>query len=227
MKNSALPVLRPLIAAAFALICVAPPLRSQDSGAPAAPPPSSATVTKTPNGAPEIDIDFSGGTIADLTAVLQKSDAVFNLIALPECLQLTVPAFSLRNTDPETFGVVLNELLAPQRLNVFLTHVSSTRAVLVLRKTTVGGLTITRTFQISDYLKSQSIDDIVAAIHMAWEFDPQHDPRAIRLKFHPPTGLLLVSGPSDAIDVVGNVLGNLKHTFPEQTKPVLPPPPSQ
>ena len=60
-----------------------------------------------------------------------------------------------------------------------------------------------------------------------WELDPAHDPKALNLKFHPGTSILLVSGSTDAIMVTQSVIGQLKRNpevlpKPEQKSPPAP-----
>jgi ribosome recycling factor len=73
-------------------------------------------------------------------------------------------------------------------------------------------------FQLAPYLRDQSIDDIVEAIRASWELNPRNDPNALRLKFHPPTSILLASGPRDALNMAGKIISQLKISHPDAQK---------
>jgi hypothetical protein len=64
-------------------------------------------------------------------------------------------------------------------------------------------------FQLSAYLKEQSIEDIMDAIQVAWQTEPTHSATAIRLKFHAGTKQLFVYASQDALAVTRTVIAQL------------------
>lgn len=64
-------------------------------------------------------------------------------------------------------------------------------------------------FQLSPYLKDQTIDDITDAIHTAWQIEPSHSAAAIRLKFHAGTKQLFVYASKEALEVTRSVISRL------------------
>jgi hypothetical protein len=180
--------------------------------------------------APPINFDFSGGTVGDLIGALHKNNTDFNLIAEPPYLKLTVPSFSIRNTDAFAFGSALERLLRTQ--NVLLMQnggPSGTPIWVILPQPSAQPSktpeNVIQSFQLGPYLERYQVDDIVSAIRTAWTLDPANSPDALQLKFHPATRLLLVAGPGKAISVAFGVLGALetKHESKPAPAPALPP----
>ena len=187
---------------------------------------------------PLISVDFPGGPASALIAAITKSerDNSFNVIGEKADLAIELPAFSVRNADPAALATALNGILQPRgyilspsgRVN------PGQSPVFTLRKmnpyeSDQRQLAQMQSFQLAGYLEHQSVDDIIGAIRTAWELDPARSPATLRLKFHPPTGILLVSAPQDGIRVVQAVLKELRRTDPEQMQkspqPVSPPAP--
>ncbi len=64
-------------------------------------------------------------------------------------------------------------------------------------------------FQLSPYLRDQSVEDIMDAIQVAWQTEPSHSPAAFRLKFHVGTKQLFVYASKDALEVIRSVITHL------------------
>lgn len=196
----------PLLAAIAAFGLVALPARAAlDNPLPR----SSATLT---TGTPPavVTLDFPGGTLAQLIALLGNSGSSFNLIGEPGELVAALPPLSVRNASTFAFAQALDTLLQADGLtlggdwssNVF------TVAKRPADEKSAGGA-LTQSCLISQELKVQSIDAIVDAIRTAWALDPAHDPKALRLKFHPATQLLLISGPPEGVRIALDVVRHL------------------
>jgi hypothetical protein len=167
-----------------------------------------------------ITIDFPGGPASALVAKLEMfRENSFNVIGEKADLAVELPPFSVRNADPNALAYALNGILQP-RGYVLAPSVRTAVAqanVFTLRKQSPyeidhraqGDL---QSFQLAPYLTNQSVDDIIGAIRTAWELDPARAPTALRLKFHPPTGILLVSAPRDGIAIVMTVLKELRRS---------------
>jgi hypothetical protein len=170
-----------------------------------------------PAPATTFSIDFPGGTIRHFLNAVSKIDGVSVNIIADEADDLTtpLPAFSLRNTNAQTVLQVLMRLLEARGFS--LTPVgmeaNSVSAVLARKKPSPpqrSSPSQFESFQLAPYLADQSIDDIVGAIHAAWELDPQHDANALKLKFHPATSILLVSGPGEGLSTAAKIISQLK-----------------
>jgi hypothetical protein len=178
--------------------------------------------------APLFSIDFPGGSVSSLLTLIGKSggDGALNIVGEKADLALDLPALSVRNADPAAFAAALDGILRPRGYTLESTRRPSApnqASVYVLRKLAMyesnnGRASLFQAFQLAPYTESQSVDDIVSAIRTAWELDSAHVPDAMRLKFHPPTGILLVSCPPDGLNIVGRVLNELRHTAPPPPK---------
>jgi hypothetical protein len=167
-----------------------------------------------------LSFDFRGGSIKQFLALLAKVNVVsLNVITSnPADLEVELPPLSLRNASTNTIIGVLGNLLDPRGYN--LRYIDDSRegnaAVCVLTKRpgavveTQVRPTVFESFPVGQYLSEQSIDDIVGAIRAGWELDPAHDKDALKLKFHQPTSILLVSGPPEATFISGKIISQLK-----------------
>lgn len=176
-----------------------------------------------------ITIRSAGGPLrAFLDAAADLKGVSFTLINAgePADLETPLPPFELKNA---TWGTVIGVLETFLNLRgLALRHVGGDHpdpsvaksVVCMLRpvapKESSAGKPDFDSFQLGDYLwDQQNLDSVVEAIRAGWELDPAHDPAALRLKFHPPTRILLVSGPAPAATVARQVISNLNK------KPVL------
>ena len=66
-------------------------------------------------------------------------------------------------------------------------------------------------YQLAEFIYAdQTLEVIFDAIYTAWSIDPKHDPASLRLKFHPGTKLLFVSGPAPATTITRQVVAGLR-----------------
>jgi hypothetical protein len=175
----------------------------------------------------QITVDFPGGPAFALMAAINKAGGSFNVIGDRSDLAIELPALSVRNADAASFASALAAIL-PSGYTLAPNGQPGPGQVYTLRKQTpmetanaafaLSRYAAFQSFQLATYLETQTVDDIVSAIHTAWELDPSHKPDALRLKFHPPTGILLVSCPQDGIMVVQSVLQQLRRN-PEPKSP--------
>jgi len=191
-----------------------------------------------PTAAPSnITLNFSGGTLAQLVAAVAKTPGgPLNLIGDQADLAVAIPAFSLNNANQQVLAFALNRFLETRGMTIMSSGISmqgSTDVYIVRRNPNVhstGPRDAFESIQLAPFLEHQKIDDIVGAVRAAWELDPAHDASALRLKYHPATTLLLVSGPQEAINVAQKVVtGTLKRTSerdPKMFTPTKAPPPA-
>lgn len=190
----------------------------------------------TPPDAPEseqrlITVDFPGGPISALLAATEKSSpSGFNVISEKADLAIELPPFSVRNAEPVELANALTGILQPRGYTLTSSYrpTSGRAPVFTLRK--LGPyegradprlLPQFQSFQLGPYLEHQTVDDIVSAVHTAWELNAAQSPDTLRVKFHPPTGILLVSGPQQGIYVVENILRQLRRN-PDPTPKLVP-----
>ncbi len=144
------------------------------------------------------------------------------MIGDPADMATSLPAFSLQNASPDLFARSLGQFLESRGLHLIPSgySVPGTKDVYVVQRFSsksprqMSGDAF-EPIQLAPYLAEQNIDDIIGAIRAAWELDPGHDAAALRLKFHPPTSILLVSGPGEATNLALKVVGSLKRRTPE------------
>lgn len=177
-----------------------------------------------------INVTFPGGPFSALvaaTASAEKNGSTFNVIGEKADLSIDLPPFAIRNADANSLAVALDGLLQPRGYTLRQTGrpVPGQAPVFTLRqlssvetayeKSQIAQRTGQfQSFQLGSYLGEQSVDDIVGAIRTAWELDPSHNSASLRLKFHPPTGILLVSGPPEGVVVVQAILRELRRPSP-------------
>ena len=190
--------------------------------------PKNTPATSSPESAQRtFSLDFPGGSLRAFLAAMAKIEGVsLSVIAAGEQsdLETQLPPFSLKNTTVMTTVQVLSRLLQPRGLDLSpMSSDPSVVAVLSRRDAPKPGAirpppTMFDSFPLGTYLAEQTIDDIVGAIRAGWELDPSHDKEALRLKFHPGTSILLVSGPPEAIQIAGKVISQLKGAYDKDSK---------
>jgi hypothetical protein len=173
-----------------------------------------------------LTIRSGGGPLsAFLAAASNDFERTFNLINAGDRadLETELPPFVLRNVTWETVISVLDNFLQSRGLNLRFVggdspNPSLAKSVVCVLRHTDNALDAKRwsqpvfeSFQLDEYIGAQqSIEVIVDAIRTAWELDPAHDTKALRLKFHPATKILLVSGPTPATGIAKQVVAGLR-----------------
>jgi hypothetical protein len=189
-----------------------------------------ATAERSPGDGPGLSFKFPGGTLGDLAALLMteavSQPGAINLIVRDDARALPLPPFELRDVDAPAFvraiQLVLGSIpgffleLAEQGSDLDSTgKPSGSSAPWVF----VAGVHPTNrqesTFKAFPVLQllvphgPYTIDTVVSAIREAWELDPRQKATEPRIKFHEPSGVLLVVGTQSAIDAAACVMGQL------------------
>jgi hypothetical protein len=168
-----------------------------------------------------LSLDFPGGPLSGLLTLLAQVKVVsFNVINASDVDDLAVELspFTLRNAPVKTVFEVLRNMLVPRGLELTpsMDGGNPNAIVAVLARHGSGAKRVAPpafdSFALGQHLATHSIDDILSAIRLGWELDPAHDRDALRLKFHPATSILLVSGPPDAIMVASKIISQIKPT---------------
>lgn len=171
-----------------------------------------------------LTIESSGGTLREfLAATSSGAEVSFTLVNAgdPADLETPLPAFNLRNVSWATVAEVLANFVATRGLQLKHTDLGNQDGaksiICVLRRDRASAESDRpaksefTALQLGEVIYSaQRIETIVDLIRTAWEFDPAHDAAALRLKYHPDTKILLVSGPAPAATVAERVVASLR-----------------
>lgn len=176
---------------------------------------------------PLITVHSKGGPLSGFLAAASSLKGIsFTLInaADPTALEAPIAPFELTNANWGTVINVLSTFLMSRSLELRVVGgdnpnpAEAQTVVCVLNPTDASraaGHRATQSefesLQLGEHLDAtQTIEVVVDAIRTAWELDPARDPAALRLRFHPATKLLLVSGPAPASLIVRQVIGGLQ-----------------
>ena len=174
-----------------------------------------------------LNIESLGGSLGEFANIVSSSDQMSVTIinaGEPSDLETTIPPFSLRNANLGTVVNVLATFLHARGLELKTVggdnpHPPDAKHIVcMLRRLEASpeqkeraAATDFESIQLDEHIHgAQTIEAIVDAIRTAWELDPARDPAALRLKFHPPTKILLVSGPSPTSQIVRQVVSGLR-----------------
>ncbi|MEO6246427.1 MAG: hypothetical protein ABIQ12_13415 [Opitutaceae bacterium] len=175
-----------------------------------------------------LTIRSGGGPLSAFLAAASKDhERTINLINAGDAadLETPLPPFVLRNVTWGTVLSVLDNFLQPRGLNLRFVggdhpdpnHAKSVVCVLRHAENSPDAnrppQPVFESFQLGEFITAeQTVDAIVDAIRTAWELDPAHDAAALRVKFHPATKLLLVSGPGPAAGIAKQVVARLRNS---------------
>ena len=175
---------------------------------------------------PRFDLDFPGGTPADLVAAIDKaSGQTLNVIIPAEYAQIPLPSLRLKNVNVprlfKAFGEAThksvwegNVLVRNSVLN-FVTKDErvSPSSIWTFRIEGMGLIaTATRFYSLAPYLRADiTVDDITTAIRTGWELRGVKAPPT--LKFHQETQLLIAVGQPEELATIVDVLDVLTKTI--------------
>ncbi len=180
---------------------------------------ASASKSKTPL----LNFDFPGGTIAQLVALMNSTDnGTINIIGEKNDLETPLPSFSFHNAELRALTDAVGTLLMQQ--DIYLTQTGTNTFTLHKRRASAPSAKtppspVSQAYQLAPYLVSLTPEVITDALREAWAFDPTHDPKLIRFKYHPATKLLFVYGPPEAIAMANQVIPQLSPTATVQQTP--------
>lgn len=210
--------------------------------------------------APEVtftkfDLDFPGGTPAELVAAIEKATGKpLNAIIPTEHANVNLPTLKMRNVAaPTLFDALIATTLrtVPYDTRRYSprggSHVQNYRESYGFRSQ-AGGLNLgdetvwyfhyekhtpppkfseCRYYQLDSYLESYSIDDITTAIQTGWRMlDEKDEPE---LSFHKETSLLIAVGSPGDLELIDTVLLQLSQALPRPAPmaPAAPAPESE
>lgn len=181
-----------------------------------------------------LTIHSEGGTLRELLAAFSVGrEPTLTVINGGESsdLDIPVPAFDLRNAHWLTVIEVISNFVATRGLLLKTAGSdndnpnASASITCVMRRAggadgRQAGEPAFEAFQLTDYIvRDKTVDDdmvqtITEAIRAGWAIVPGADQSALRLKYHPETRLLLVSGPAPAVQVAKQVIAGLPKKKP-------------
>lgn len=163
-----------------------------------------ALIYAAPTGCPILKVDFPGGTVSELVEALNATNrGRLNLIVAPAAVDLPVPKLKLRGASTHGLTLARNAVLPAG------SHVQFAAG----HQTTFGGdpvMTIsappaspskleyrisTQTFSIATIVNKIPAEDVADAVMTAWSLDDLHRPEDMKLKLHPATKILTMTGP--------------------------------
>lgn len=177
-----------------------------------------------------LTLDFPGGTLADLLALMDKTGGAptINVIGDKAALSTQVQGFTVQNADRDGVLRAIGQLLRGK--GVTLEQVD--RGMFIVRSDGqpkeprwARGRTgaIFDSFPLAGIVdEQQSVDSIVDAIRAAWTLNPAHDVNALQIKYHPATKLLLISGPPEAVEITRQIVRSLHESRPNRKEPPAP-----
>ena len=213
----------------LAALLAATPLAALRADPGASAPAAASAPSKSPS---TITLDFPGGTLGELIAMIQKTggEPALNVIGEKAALATQVQAFTVQNADRDTILGAVGQLLRgtgvrvePVGRGVFIVSldrnspplIGAERALLDSlggrdRRPTRPPEAMFDSFPLNGLVdEQQSVDTIVDVIRSAWTLNPAHDANALAIKYHTATKLLLVSGPPEAIEMTREVIRSL------------------
>jgi hypothetical protein len=153
-----------------------------------------------------ITIDFPGGPLSKLVAMLASKEGPTLTIIQSEGLDPMLPAFSVRDVRIDSVIGALGRVLEPQGLGLSPTGPN----LAVLTKFTHIQAPAFASLQIGSKLGDQSIEEFIGAIQAACLFaHPDQKASTLRFKYHPGTRLLFVAGTRQEVEVAYQVFGSL------------------
>jgi hypothetical protein len=158
--------------------------------------------------APEtFTVEFSGGSLAQLLAQLNNAQHwAVDIVGSKEDLDAaTLPPFSVHNIQRGQFMGLLANILS--RRGFEFDPSSPDVAVLNKREGNVARNFFSK--DLSPFLDTKSVDDIVDAIRTACSMNPSPKGQELKIKFHPQTKLLLISGNDQDVNIAIRVLISL------------------
>jgi hypothetical protein len=200
-----------------------------------AQPPSIDPLTGLPIGKPDtgprFEIVFMGGTPQELISEIQKRTVQRpNVVIHPDCANISIPPFRLRDVSTSQIFNTLNTLSEPNyEMGVWRQVPMNETEVWILSKNnqTFGnpygmpGMPrqappapdrTCRVFNLGPYLDTFTVEDITTAIQGAWEL-MKNDNAAQSIKYHKDTKLLIVVGDKEQISLVNEVLQQLRSSI--------------
>jgi hypothetical protein len=188
----------------------------------------SAATPTSPDAEPVFDLDFPGGTPAELvTAIGKASGKTLNAIIAPEYATRRLPPIKASGiTAASLFRTLANVERGPaivgdgaatwQNRASFITEDGAPDARSIWYFATSGEPprqpARTNFYSLAPYLRDGvTVDDITTAIRTAWEM--RGDSPAPTIKFHQETQILIAVGHPEQLEAIDGVLGALSNTI--------------
>jgi len=172
-----------------------------------------------------IDLDFAGGTAASyLDAVRQAAGGKINIVAMPHVEEIIVPAMKLRKVSVfAAISLLDGESLQAAdrlvRLGVQPVGLTGGDVTPLFKVTAVvnemreySGLVRSNIWSVADMISGgMTPDNITTAVSAALELIGPESARA-KVRFHKETSLLLARAEVEQIEIIGNVIDELRRS---------------
>ena len=151
-------------------------------------------------------VDFPGGSLAQLLTQLKNAQNwSVDIVGSKEDLEAaSLPPFSVHNIFRNQFLGMLSNILSKR--GFLFDPQGASVAVLSRREENMGNFV---SQDLSPFLNTRSVDDIVDAIRTACAMNPSSGGRELKIKFHPQTRLLLIAGNDLEVSIAIRVLNSL------------------
>lgn len=212
-----------LVVSLVALACVPASAQPQSS--------AQAAITESPPKLTKFDLDFPGGTPADLVTAIQKATGrPLNVVILEQDANRRLPPLKMSGVDAAQLFDALSE--TSLRMALINGHYQQTRFGFQTRgrpsDESIWFFRIeempppppsSRFFQLAPYLgRGLTVDDITTAIQTAWKM--RGDVAPPKISFHKETNLLIAVGDPMSLDTIQQVLSALDGPKPaDEAKP--------
>jgi hypothetical protein len=180
---------------------------------------------------PKFDLDFAGGTPAQLVDAIQARIGVLNAIVPSEYRNEQLPPLKMRDVTVKQLFEALemasqktSQVLDPSTgRHQYVTATVGFRANTPIRPETVWYFyaqrphqttqqKIVRYFQLTPYLAKLKVDDITTAIQAGWKMLGETD--TPELNYHEDTKLLIAVGEISKLNIIDSVLQELGKGMP-------------
>ena len=211
----------------LASLAVASPLLAQPGQQPPNQPPprqeiggqNAPVIAQAPRVEPKtFKLDFAGGSIESLAAAMEKVEGVsFSIVtAENQDLKVELPRIRIVNGTAHSLADVLRHVMNARGFGLETVRTGDVNTVICVvhqhgfRPPAASIPQLFESFQLGPFLeRGATVEHITDAIQMSWKLNPANQPDGLRLKFHPGTSILLVSGSHEALEVARKILTQL------------------
>jgi hypothetical protein len=175
-----------------------------------------------------VNIDWKGGTLANLVTTVQSSVRCNVVLAEPSVGALVIPTISVKLVAPEVFFLSLQSipLTDDRRLTVSIVspdqasregdfggknaepNAADTLPVIVIseKSGSHAGSADRRVFDLSDWSGADAagVKKLIEAINFAMEANGQES--QVKVRYHEPSKILFAKGPADSVALIGDIV---------------------
>ena len=178
-----------------------------------------------------VNIAWEGGTLEDLVARVQSSVRCNVVLADASVGSLTIPPLAVGRVRPEVFFLALQSIPLADNAGLVVTVVAQdqklpeqksseqgadlgTLPVVVISREFNANASVSymeqRLFDLTDWegINAGGIESLINAINFAMESTESE--QIVKIRYHEPTNLLFVKGPTDSIELIKEIVRSSK-----------------